>query len=77
MVTNIDGVSDRVVANLDDEFGTATEIADASVAELKNVDGIGPVLARRIWRRTNSAVKHPERYSGDAIHEHPHRTGVD
>lgn len=59
VVANIDGVSDRIIDGLDDEFGTATAVAEASRRDLQRVDGIGPQIAARIDRRTNSAVNHP------------------
>lgn len=59
VVANIDGVSDRVIDGLDEEFGTAKNVARASPNELQRVDGIGTTLSRRIYRRTNSALKNP------------------
>ena len=63
-VSSIDGVSDRVIDGLDEEFGSATAIADASPNELQKVDGIGPQISRKIARHTNTAKKHPEFFAG-------------
>ena len=60
VVSSTDGVSDRVIDGLDEEFGSAMAIANASPNELQVVDGIGPSIARKIHRRTRSARKEPE-----------------
>ncbi|WP_161625216.1 helix-hairpin-helix domain-containing protein [Halosimplex carlsbadense] len=65
VVANIDGVSDRIIDGLDEEFSTPMAIAEASPNELQRVDGIGPAIARRIYRRTDSARKHPELHTTD------------
>jgi len=59
VVDKLPGISDRVLDNLETEFGSVQAVADASVNELKEIDGIGPVLARKISRKTNSAKQYP------------------
>lgn len=71
VVANIDGVSDRVIDGLDAEFGTATAVAEASPNELQRVDGIGPVLGRKIASRTSSARRNPEIHVLDDIYTKP------
>ncbi|UXF50887.1 MAG: hypothetical protein HQRvContig02_30 [Haloquadratum phage sp.] len=63
-VSSINGVSDPVIDRLDDEFGSATAIANARPNELQEVDGIGPQISRKIARHTNTAKKHPEFFAG-------------
>jgi len=74
VVANIDGVSDRVIDGLDAEFGTATAVAEASPNDLQRVDGIGPVLGRKIARRTNSATRNPQIHVIDDIYDTPRCT---
>lgn len=47
-LTTIDGVSDRLAADIVDTFPTYDELATASVDELTAIKGVGPVLATRI-----------------------------
>lgn len=65
VVDNVDGVSDRVIDGLEEEFGTAAAVAEASPNDLQAVEGIGPAISKRIWRRTNSALKNPEIHQED------------
>jgi len=68
VIDNIDGVSDRVIDDLSAEFGTATAVANASPSDLQQVDGIGPVLGRRIARRTSAAKRNPEIHLVDDVY---------
>ena len=65
VVSNIDGVSERVIDGLTEEFGTTGNVADASPNELQQVDGVGTVISRKIYNRTNSAIKNPEIHQTD------------
>jgi len=65
VVDQIDGISERVLDNLEAEFGTAEAIGNAGVNELKRVDGVGTALARKIYRKTNSAKRHPSIHLGE------------
>lgn len=60
VVANIDGISDRVIDNIDEEFDSATAVAHASPTDLQRVDGIGQTLAQRIYRLTNTARNDPD-----------------
>ena len=55
-LTDIDGVSERIAADIVDTFDTYAKLDDASVEELTAVKGIGPVLAERIKAETTKAM---------------------
>jgi ERCC4-type nuclease len=71
VVANIRGVSDRVIDGLEDEFGTSTAVAKASPNDLQQVDGVGPVIARKISRRTRAARKNPDLHVSEDIYQEP------
>jgi len=68
VVSDIRGVSDRVINNLDDEFGSSIEVAMATENNLQHVDGVGPVVARKIRRRTDAARNNPELHLEEDIY---------
>lgn len=69
VVDNIRGVSDRVIDSLEEEFDNATAVATASVNDLQQVDGIGPVIARKINSRTRAARKNPDLHLSEDIYK--------